>query len=313
MNYLIAGGAGFIGSHLAKRLLSEGHKIIVFDNLMTGSLDNLKGLIGHERFDFFDLDITNLKTQIEWLKLDGIFNLACPASPVHYQKNPIHTMLTNVVGSHNLLLLAKEHGCKILQTSTSEVYGDPETSPQKETYKGSVNCFGPRACYDEGKRAAESLFYDHARLYKTDIRIVRIFNTYGPNMSINDGRVVSNFIVQALKNDPITIYGNGTQTRSFCYVEDMVEALIAVYNSEIKTPVNVGNDGEFTMLELAEKVIRITNSNSKIEYRPLPEDDPRQRKPDITVAKSLNWQPKFLLDKGLESTVEYFREMLKCS
>lgn len=314
MNYLIAGGAGFLGSHLARRLYNEGHNIIVLDNLMTGSLDNLEGLIGQDRFDFFDFDISNFKPQMDWVKLDGIFNLASPASPVHYQNSPIHTMLTNVVGSHHLLLLAKEHDCKILQTSTSEVYGDPETSPQTEAYKGSVNCFGPRACYDEGKRAAEALFYDYARMHQTDIRVVRIFNTYGPNMSIDDGRVVSNFIVQALRNEPITIYGDGTQTRSFCYFEDLLDALMVVWYNDYKQPVNIGNPGEFTMLELAEKVLKITGSESELQFLPLPQDDPKQRRPDISLVKSIGWEgPRISLDNGLLPTVEYFRTKIEVS
>lgn len=308
MNYLIAGGAGFLGSHLARRLYNEGHNIIVLDNLMTGSLDNLEGLIGQDRFDFFDFDISQFKPQMDWIELDGIFNLASPASPIHYQNSPIHTLLTNVVGSHNLLQLAREHDCKILQTSTSEVYGDPETSPQTEAYKGSVNCFGPRACYDEGKRAAEALFHDYARMHKTDIRIVRIFNTYGPNMSVDDGRVVSNFIVQALRNQPITIYGDGTQTRSFCYYEDLLDAIMTVWYNNYTAPVNIGNPGEFTMLELAEKVLKITGSESELQFHPLPQDDPKQRRPDISLAQSMGWEgPRISLDNGLVSTVEYFR------
>lgn len=314
MNYLIAGGAGFLGSHLARRLYNEGHNVIVLDNLMTGSLDNLEGLVGQDRFDFFDFDVSQFKPQMDWIKLDGIFNLASPASPIHYQNSPIHTMLTNVIGSHHLLSLAREHDCKILQTSTSEVYGDPETSPQTEAYKGSVNCFGPRACYDEGKRAAEALFYDYARIHKTDIRVVRIFNTYGPNMCVDDGRVVSNFIVQALRNEPITMYGDGTQTRSFCYYEDLLDAMLAVWYSTYTAPVNIGNPSEFTMLELAEKILKITGSESELQFHPLPQDDPKQRRPDISLAKSIGWEgPRISLDNGLLPTVEYFRTKLEVS
>lgn len=313
MHYLIAGGAGFLGSHLVKKLYNQGHKISVIDNLMTGSRDNIKFFLSEpeNNFDFYEMDITS-HVPYGIPKLDGIFNLASPASPVHYQNTPIHTMLTNVVGSNNLLQLAKHHDCKILQTSTSEVYGDPETSPQKETYKGSVNCFGPRACYDEGKRAAEALFYDYSRLYQTDIRVVRIFNTYGPNMCVDDGRVVSNFIVQALRNEPITIYGDGTQTRSFCFASDLIDAILCVWNSNVKTPVNIGNPTEFTMLELAEKVIQLTGSKSEISFHPLPQDDPKQRRPDISLAKSIGWVgPTISLDNGLESTVQYFRSKLE--
>jgi UDP-glucuronate decarboxylase len=294
---------------LANRLIQDGAKVSIYDNLSSGTLDNVKDLLDHPKFDYIIGDVVNLKSFPT--KLDGIFNLACPASPVFYQKVPIQTTMTCVLGAYNLLRLADDNSCKILQTSTSEVYGDPEVTPQTEDYRGKVNCFGPRACYDEGKRTAEALFYDFHAQNKTDIRIVRIFNTYGPNMHVSDGRVVSNFIVQALRGEDITIYGAGDQTRSFCYVDDMVEALLAVWNSDIQSPVNVGNPGEFTMLELAEKVIEITKSTSKISFHPLPEDDPKQRRPDITLAKSLNWEPKIPLDKGLQSTVQYFSRLLK--
>lgn len=305
MHYLITGGAGFLGSHLARKLHKMGHKITVVDNLTSGSLDNIDDLLREPGFSFTKHDVTAPLTTITD-QLHGIFNLACPASPIYYQSIPIETTLTCVLGAYNLLRLADEHSCKILQTSTSEVYGDPEVTPQTEDYRGKVNCFGPRACYDEGKRAAEALFYDFHAQNKTDIRIVRIFNTYGPSMHVNDGRVVSNFIVQALNGQDITIYGDGSQTRSFCYVDDMVEALLAVWNSDIQSPVNVGNPGEFSMLELAEKVIALTGSKSKISFKPLPKDDPKQRRPDITLAKSLNWEPKIPLDSGLQYTVNYF-------
>jgi UDP-glucuronate decarboxylase len=308
-HYLIAGGAGFLGSHLTRKLLEEGNEVTVVDNLCTGQLENISEHFEKDAFAFIRADINDLtdSTVFDGSELHGIFNLACPASPIHYQNIPIETTLTCVTGTNNLLKLAVRHGCKILQASTSEVYGDPEISPQSETYVGHVNSYGPRACYDEGKRAAEALFFDYERIHNVDTRIVRIFNTYGPNMCVDDGRVVSNFIVQALRGDDITIYGDGSQTRSFCYVDDLIEGMLTVYNSSIKTPVNVGNPNEFTMLELAEKVITVTGSNSKITYRPLPKDDPKQRRPDISLAKSLGWQPKIKLDLGLQSAVEYFR------
>lgn len=311
-HYLIAGGAGFLGSHLTERLLSEGHYVTIIDNFCTGQIENVAQYIGGDKFHLINRDINTLTdpTVFDSIQLHGIFNLACPASPIHYQNIPIETTLTCVVGTNNLLKLAKHHACKILQASTSEVYGDPEISPQPESYIGHVNSYGPRACYDEGKRAAEALLYDYRRIHQVDTRIIRIFNTYGPNMSIDDGRVVSNFIVQALRGDDITIYGDGSQTRSFCYVDDLIEGMLTVFNSNIQTPVNVGNPGEFTMLELAEKVIQITRSKSKLQFLPLPKDDPKQRRPDITFAKSLNWEPKILLDKGLQPTVEYFRGKL---
>ncbi|CAB4124264.1 WcaG Nucleoside-diphosphate-sugar epimerases [uncultured Caudovirales phage] len=313
MNYLIAGGAGFLGSHLTKRLLSEGHNVTIIDNLCTGQRSNLKEFIPNRNFNFIADDITriNAGNHFNDIRFAGIFNLACPASPIHYQNIPIETTLTCVVGTNNLLELAKKHECRILQASTSEVYGDPEVSPQPETYVGHVNSYGPRSCYDEGKRAAEALFYDYKRIHQVDTRIIRIFNTYGPNMCVDDGRVVSNFIVQALRGDNITIYGDGSQTRSFCFASDLIDGMLAVYNSNITTPVNVGNPGEFTILELAEKVLKITGSKSKLRFLPLPKDDPTQRCPDITLAKSLNWLPKILLDEGLPYTVEYFSGKLK--
>ena len=309
MNYLIAGGAGFLGSHLVKKLLSEGHNVKVIDNFCTGNIENIREHLGNDNFSVFSIDINDLHDPniLGDDDIHGIFNLACPASPIHYQNIPIETTLTCVIGTNNLLKLAVKHGCKILQASTSEVYGDPEISPQHEHYLGHVNSYGPRACYDEGKRAAEALFYDYKRIHGVNTRIVRIFNTYGPNMSVADGRVVSNFIVQALKNEEITIYGDGSQTRSFCYVDDLIDAMLTVFNSDIQTPVNIGNPGEFSMLELAEKVIKSTHSKSKIKYYPLPGDDPKQRRPDISLVNSLGWNPKIPLDNGLYTTVEYFR------
>jgi UDP-glucuronate decarboxylase len=312
-HYLVAGGAGFLGSHLTKRLIKEGNHVTVVDNLCTGQIENLSECFGNDNFNFFNYNINDIfhPSIFGDSVFTGIFNLACPASPIHYQNIPIETTLTCVIGTNNLLKLAKYHGCKILQSSTSEVYGDPQISPQPESYVGHVNSYGPRACYDEGKRAAEALFYDYKRIHKVDTRIVRIFNTYGPNMCVNDGRVVSNFIVQALNNEDITIYGDGSQTRSFCYVSDLIDAILTVFSSEIQTPVNIGNPGEFSMLELAEKVIKITNSNSKLKFLPLPGDDPKQRRPDISLVKSMGWEPTIILDEGLVYTVKYFSDKLK--
>jgi len=303
---LVTGGAGFLGSHLCRRLVAEGNHVICVDNLYTGSRANLSELLESPRFKFIEHDI------VEPLNVDvnQIFNLACPASPVHYQYDPIKTAKTSVYGAINMLNLAKEKNARILQASTSEVYGDPEVHPQTETYRGSVNPIGIRACYDEGKRMAETLFFDYFRQFGLKIKVVRIFNTYGPHMHPNDGRVVSNFIVQALRGDSITVYGDGTQTRSFCYVDDLIEGMIRMMNSrdEFTGPVNLGNPGEFTMLELAEKVLRITKSNSKLTFAPLPMDDPVKRKPDISLArKELGWEPKVNLDEGLVKTVEYFK------
>lgn len=306
---MVTGGAGFIGSHLCERLISEGHHIICTDNLYTGSIKNIEGLIQHERFQFLEHDI------IEPLdvEVDEIYNMACPASPVHYQAEPIRTMKTNVLGSIHLLELAKRTGAKILQASTSEVYGDPLVHPQSESYWGHVNPIGIRSCYDEGKRCAETLFFDYARQENVEIKVIRIFNTYGPNMNQHDGRVVSNFIVQALKGEDITIYGDGTQTRSFCYVDDLVDGIVKMMNSErgFQGPVNLGNPGEFTMLELAEKVIALTGTSSKVIFQPLPEDDPKQRRPDISLAnEKLNWSPKIDLEAGLKKTIEYFHRLI---
>ena len=306
---LITGGAGFIGSHLSERLLNEGNDIICLDNFFTGSKDNIRHLIGHNRFELVRHDIIN-----EYLaEVDEIYNLACPASPIHYQYNPIKTVKTSVMGIINMLGLAKRCKARILQASTSEVYGDPKIHPQTEDYWGNVNPIGIRSCYDEGKRCAETLMMDYHRQNNVDIRIARIFNTYGPNMAINDGRVVSNFIVQALKNEPITVYGDGNQTRAFCYVSDMVDALIKLMNNEegFIGPVNLGNPHEFTILNFAELIIKLTNSNSQIEFKELPQDDPIQREPNITLAKEkLNWEPTVDVETGLKNTIEYFAKLI---
>jgi UDP-glucuronate decarboxylase len=303
---IVTGGAGFLGSHLIDRLLEEGHEVLCVDNLFTGTKRNLDHLQNHPRFEFMRHDVTFPL----YVEVDEIFNLACPASPIHYQHNPIQTTKTSVIGSINMLGLAKRLNGRILQASTSEVYGDPIVHPQPESYWGNVNPIGPRSCYDEGKRCAETLFLDYHRKYNLKVKVMRIFNTYGPRMHPNDGRVVSNFIVQALQNKPITIYGDGSQTRSFCYVDDLIKAMIALMNSDdtIVGPINVGNPNEFTIRELAEKVIAITGSSSKISYQELPGDDPQQRQPDITLArKLLGWEPQIELDAGLELTVAYFR------
>lgn len=307
---LITGGAGFIGSHLCRRLLEEGNEVICLDNLFTGSKRNIRELTGNERFEFLRHDVVN---QLD-VEVEQIYNLACPASPVHYQFDPVKTLKTSVWGALNLLELAERVHGRILQASTSEVYGDPEIHPQPESYWGHVNPDGVRSCYDEGKRAAETLFFDFHRRRGADIKVVRIFNTYGPNMNAEDGRVVSNFIVQALKNEDITVYGDGTQTRSFCYVDDLVDGLVRMMNSRegFTGPVNLGNPGEFTMLELAEKVIRFTGSRSRIVHRPLPQDDPTRRKPVIDLAKrELSWEPKTPLDEGLQKTIQYFDTMFR--
>jgi len=302
MRTLVTGGAGFLGSHLCERLLRDGDEVICLDNLFTGSRKNILHLLDNENFTFIGHDVI-----IPYkLHVEQIYNLACPASPVHYQYDPIKTIRTAVQGAINMLDLAKETGARILQASTSEVYGDPNVHPQKEDYWGSVNPIGIRSCYDEGKRCAETLFMDYYRQYGVDIRIVRIFNTYGSRMRSDDGRVVSNFIVQALKGELITIYGDGNQTRSFQYVDDLIEGLLTVMSSDINTPVNVGNPAEFTILELARLVIELTGSNSDIIFKPLPQDDPRQRCPDITLINSLGWSPKVSLEEGLRKTISYF-------
>lgn len=305
---LITGGAGFIGSHLCEVLLARGEHVICLDNFFTGRKSNIAHLIGEPNFELVRHDVINPIT----LEVDRIFNFACPASPVHYQYNPVKTIKTNVMGALNMLGLAKRVKARILQASTSEVYGDPAVHPQVESYWGNVNTIGPRSCYDEGKRVAETLFFDYHRQNGVDIRVIRIFNTYGPRMLINDGRVVSNFIVQALRGEPITIYGEGQQTRSFCYVDDLVNGIIKMMDVDDFTgPVNLGNPGEFTMIELAQMVISLTGSKSTLVYQPLPENDPTRRKPDITVAnEKLGWQPTIPLEQGLLSTIKYFDGLL---
>ena len=300
---LVTGGSGFLGSHFFEYLLNRGDEVICVDNLLTASKDNIKPFLDNKNFHFIMHDVTIPFT----IYSDEIYNLACPASPIHYQNNSIHTIKTSVLGAINILELAKLSGASVLQTSTSEVYGDPSIHPQVESYWGNVNCFGDRSCYDEGKRVAETLFYDYCKTYNVDIRIARIFNTYGPKMCINDGRVVSNFIIQALKGQDITIYGDGNQTRSFAYVSDTVEGLVRLMESGFRKPINIGNPNEFTIKELAEKVIDMTNSKSKIIYMPLPSDDPCQRQPDISRAKEvLGWEPIVDLHNGLMKTIDYF-------
>lgn len=305
---LVTGGAGFIGSHLCRKLLDMGHKVICVDNFYTGNINNLSDIKSNINFEIIEHDITNPIS----LQIDEIYNLACPASPVHYQYNPVETVKTNVLGSINMLDLAYKTKAKILQASTSEIYGDPAVHPQTESYWGNVNSIGRRACYDEGKRCAETLFFDYHRQNKVDIKVIRLFNTYGPNMHPNDGRVVSNFIVQALNGDDITINGTGKQTRSFCYVDDMIEGLVSTMNSEGLTgPINLGNPTEITIFELATKIIELINSKSKIIYNSLPEDDPIRRKPDISLAKdNLNWRPKVSLHDGLIRTIKYFERIV---
>ena len=309
MRCLVTGGAGFLGSHLCERLLNDGHEVICLDNYFTGRMANVNHLRDNRNFELIRHDVT----EPILLEVDRIFNLACPASPIHYQYNSVKTIKTSVMGAINMLGLAKRVHARILQASTSEVYGDPAVHPQTEVYWGNVNPIGIRSCYDEGKRVAETLFMDYHRQNKVDIRIVRIFNTYGPRMLPNDGRVVSNFIVQALKGEDLTIYGDGSQTRSFCYVDDLIEGFVRMMNQEkIIGPVNIGNPGEFTMLELANEVLSLTGSKSKIVYQPLPGDDPKMRRPNIDLAKSaLGWEPTIPLRKGLERTICYFDELLK--
>ena len=306
---LVTGGAGFLGSHLCERLLAEGNDILCVDNYFTGRKDNIAQLLGNQNFEAHRHDVTFPL----YVEVDEIYNLACPASPIHYQFDPVQTTKTSVIGAINMLGLAKRLGAKILQSSTSEVYGDPTVHPQTEDYRGNVNPLGPRACYDEGKRCAETLFFDYHRQHKLRIKVARIFNTYGPRMHPNDGRVVSNFIVQALKNEDITLYGDGSQTRAFCYVEDLVDGLIRLMGSDpaLTGPINIGNPHEIPVRELAERVISLTNSRSKIVLRPLPQDDPMQRCPDITLAKQeLGWEPKVPLNDGLTRTIEYFQTLL---
>jgi UDP-glucuronate decarboxylase len=306
---LVTGGSGFIGSHLCRRLLDQGHEILVADNFYSSTRRNVLDLLSEPRFELIRHDVTFPL----YVEVDQIYHLACPASPVYYQRDPVQTTKTCVHGSINMLGLAKRLGARILLSSTSEVYGDPMVHPQSETYWGNVNPIGIRSCYDEGKRCAETLFFDYYRQHRLPIKVARIFNTYGPNMLANDGRVVSSFIVQALRGEPLTVYGDGSQTRSFCYVDDLVDGLIALMNSapEVTGPVNLGNPGEFTMLELAKKVLALTGSDSPVEHRPLPADDPVRRRPDITRATELlSWQPTVRLDDGLHLTVEYFRQEL---
>ncbi len=309
MRCLVTGGAGFLGSHLCERLLNDGHEVICLDNYFTGRMANVAHLRDNRNFELIRHDVT----EPILLEVDRIFNLACPASPIHYQFNPVKTIKTSVMGAINMLGLAKRVYARILQASTSEVYGDPAVHPQTEDYWGNVNPIGIRSCYDEGKRVAETLFMDYHRQNKVDIRIVRIFNTYGPRMLPNDGRVVSNFVVQALNGEDLTIYGDGSQTRSFCYVDDLIEGFIRMMNQDkIIGPVNIGNPGEFTMLELAREVLDLTGSKSKIVYKPLPGDDPKMRRPDISLAKeALGWEPTIPLRKGLEKTIVYFDNLLK--
>jgi UDP-glucuronate decarboxylase len=309
MRILVTGGAGFLGSHLCERLLSSGHEVICLDNFFTGRMDNIAHLRDITRFEVIRHDVT----EPILLEVDLIFNLACPASPVHYQHNPVKTIKTSVMGAIHMLGLAKRVHARILQASTSEVYGDPTEHPQKEDYWGNVNPIGIRSCYDEGKRVAETLFMDYHRQNKVDIRIVRIFNTYGPRMLANDGRVVSNFIVQALQGQDITIYGSGQQTRSFCYVDDLISGFISMMDqTQTVGPINIGNPSEFTMLQLAEEVIRLTGSKSKIVYQPLPGDDPQKRRPDISKAKEiLNWEPVVSLEEGLIKTITYFDRLIE--
>jgi UDP-glucuronate decarboxylase len=309
MQVLVTGGAGFLGSHLCNRLLKDGHEVICLDNFFTGSKQNVQHLLANPNFELLRHDVTFPL----YVEVDQIYNLACPASPVHYQIDPVQTTKTSVHGAINMLGLAKRVKARILQASTSEVYGDPEVHPQPEGYWGKVNPIGPRSCYDEGKRCAETLFFDYHRQHGLDIKVVRIFNTYGPNMHPNDGRVVSNFIVQALRGENITIYGTGLQSRSFCFVDDLIEGFVRMMGTEngFTGPVNLGNPDEFTMLELAEQILKLTGSKSKLSFQNLPIDDPRQRRPDIGLAASkLNWQPKIQLEDGLKETIAYFKKKL---
>ncbi len=305
---LVTGGAGFIGSHLCEALLERGEEVLCLDNFFTGRKKNIIHLIGHPRFEIIRHDIT----EPIFLEVDRIYNFACPASPIHYQFNPVKTIKTNVMGALNMLGLAKRVKARILQASTSEVYGDPAVHPQTEAYWGNVNPIGKRSCYDEGKRVAETLFFDYHRQNSVDIRVIRIFNTYGPRMLINDGRVVSNFIVQALRKEPITVFGEGSQTRSFCYISDLIDAILRMMDCDGFTgPVNIGNPGEFTILELAEQIRELTGSPSEIVFKSLPENDPCRRKPDITLAKEkLNWEPKIPLREGLRHTIDYFSKII---
>lgn len=308
MKILITGGAGFLGCHLCEKLLLEGHTIYCLDNLYTGSMDNIQRFMDNPNFNFVNHDITKPYD----VEVEQIYNLACPASPVHYQKDAIYTLKTNIDGIFNMLELAKKYKARVFQASTSEIYGEPQVHPQPEEYRGNVNTIGIRACYDEGKRVAETICFDYNRQHNVDIRIVRIFNTYGPYMSADDGRVVSNFVIQALKNEDITMYGDGSQTRSFCYVDDLIDGFVKMMNGDYIGPVNLGNPVEFTIKELAQKVIELTKSSSTIKYEPLPSDDPTQRKPIITLAnEKLGWTPTIMLEEGLVKTVDYFKGTMK--
>jgi UDP-glucuronate decarboxylase len=306
---LVTGGAGFLGSHLCDRLLEAGHEVICLDNFFTGTKRNIEHLLGNVRFELVRHDVTFPL----YVEVDEIYNLACPASPIHYQHDPVQTTKTSVHGAINMLGLAKRLRCTILQASTSEVYGDPSVHPQREEYWGNVNPIGPRSCYDEGKRCAETLFFDYHRQHRLDIKVARIFNTYGPRMHPNDGRVVSNFVIQALRGEPITLYGDGSQTRSFCYVDDLVEGLIRLMETKsgFTGPVNLGNEGEFTIRHLADTIVQMVGSRSRLEFRPLPQDDPKQRRPNIELARrELAWEPRVPLEKGLRSTIAYFERLL---
>jgi UDP-glucuronate decarboxylase len=309
MRILVSGAGGFLGSHLCDKLLSNGHEVLAVDNFFTGARTNVAHLLGNPNFELLRHDVTFPL----FVEVDAIYNLASPASPIHYQKDPVQTIKTNILGAVNMLGMAKRLRVPIFQASTSEVYGDPEVHPQTEEYWGNVNPIGPRACYDEGKRAAETLFFDYNRQHGVNIRVARIFNTYGPRMATGDGRVVSNFIVQALKGEDITIYGDGSQSRSFCYVSDLIDGFVRMMDQtdSLVGPINLGNPNEFTMLELAEQVIRLTGSKSKLRFEPLPQDDPKQRQPDISKAKRiLDWEPKIQLDEGLDLTIRYFKSVL---
>ena len=311
LKILVTGGAGFLGSNLCRELLTEGHEVICLDNLYTGRMKNIVDLLENERFSFANQDVQD---EINF-EVEGIFNLACPASPIHYQRDPVTTLRTNVLGAIRVLDLANRTNARVLQASTSEVYGDPKVSPQVEAYWGNVNPVGIRSCYDEGKRAAETLFTDYHRQFGTDIRIARIFNTYGPAMSLNDGRVVSNLICQAIKNEPLTIYGDGSQSRSFCYVSDLIDGLVKLFfSNEIYTPMNIGNPEPMTMIELANEIVELSSSQSKIVYQDLPKDDPLVREPDISFARQhLNWNPTVSLKTGLNATIEYLRSEMEIS
>lgn len=308
---LVTGGAGFVGAHLCRKLINEGHKVICVDNLFTGRLNNIQGLMTNERFKFVKHDITEPFN----FEVDQIFNLACPASPIHYQYDPVQTIKTSVIGALNVLEIARKNRARILQSSTSEVYGDPLEHPQKESYWGHVNPIGARSCYDEGKRCAESLFFNYASKYDVDVKVIRIFNTYGPYMTEDDNRVISNFIIQALKNEPITVYGNGTQTRSFQYIDDLIHAMLLIMGQDsFHGPVNIGNPCEYSIIDLANLIIKLTKSNSPIVYQPCPPDDPTKRKPDISLAQEyLGWKPVISVEEGLLKTIDYFRSTLDLS